>query len=110
MSRKVQRLKDAERKLNEAYRWMLAAPEGRLVLRHMIQESGLLAPSCAPNGGSFTSGSETFYREGKRAMGLGLVAKLTEVNPHAYAALAAESAKEQADAIAEKPAPPEDEE
>lgn len=85
----------AEEKLNAAYRAVLRTDEGRLVLRDILALSGLLAPSCQPNGnGGFTSGSETFWREGRRSIGLALKNRLDGITAYAYAGLVEESARE----------------
>ena len=84
-----------EERLNEAYRAVLASENGRMVLRDLLDRSGVLAASGVPNGnGGFTSGSETFWREGRRSVGLDLIARLNRITHYAYAGLVEEIARE----------------
>ena len=85
----------AEERLNAAYRVLLQMEEGREVLRSLLKQSGLIAPSAMyrPNG-SFSSGSETFWSEGRRSIGIELMNRLNGITPFAYAGLVEESARE----------------
>jgi hypothetical protein len=55
-------------------KWLMANKQGRRIVRRLLAESGVYRSS-------FTGNSETFFREGKRALGLFLAA---EVTTHAF--------------------------
>lgn len=89
---------DAQRQMRAAWTTLLSSPEGRLALWAVIDQTGFLKPSCIVRGESqFASGTETFWREGRRSIGAWLITQLNDVNPHAFAVLVEESAKEVAD-------------
>ena len=54
-------------------KWLMSTKQGRRVVWRLLSEAGIYRTS-------FTGNSETFFREGKRQMGLFLVA---EVHTHA---------------------------
>lgn len=84
-----------EQTLEDAYRAMLATEEGRVVFRHLLDQTGFLAPVCGPNGnGGFTSGSETFWRDGRRSIGMALIERLNSITPYAFAGLLEECARQ----------------
>lgn len=84
-----------EERLNEAYRAVLASENGRLVLRDILEKAGVLAPSCFPlQNGGFTSGSQTFWSEGRRSVGLELITRLDRITHYAWAGLVEELARE----------------
>lgn len=72
------------RQLKEDIGHVLDDPRGRRVLMWVLNLTGLYNPS-------FTGNSETFFREGKRSVGLHIVQELSAVRPMAYADLLRES-------------------
>lgn len=63
---------------------VLSEPAGRRQLMRMIDQTGVFARS-------FTGDTETFYREGRRSVGLDLVEHIERVQPGAFAKLQAEA-------------------
>jgi len=63
---------------------VLKAPAGRRVLMRVIDETGVFLRS-------FTGDSETFFREGRRSVGLDLVETIERVQPGAFATLQQEA-------------------
>lgn len=58
-------------------KFLLNTPQGLRVLWGLIAKCGIYEPS-------FTGGSETFYKEGKRAIGLELRKEILACDPDAY--------------------------
>lgn len=50
-------------------KWLMASPQGRRIARRWLAAAGIHRTS-------FTGNSETFFREGKRALGLEIEAEL----------------------------------
>lgn len=75
-SAKERELRGREQELNDIA-WVLSNPSGRRMLWHYLSHCGIFKTS-------FTGSSETFYLEGKRSVGLKLLADITECNPDAY--------------------------
>lgn len=78
------RINAAQRQADSDLRAMLELPAGRRVLMRLIDGTGVFIRS-------FTGNSETFYREGRRAVGLDLVEHIEQVKPGSFAALQAEA-------------------
>jgi hypothetical protein len=66
--------------LDKDFTDVLALPAGRRVLMHLLEAPGL----CASFASSFTGNSETFFREGRRAVGIALLQWAQRVAPEAY--------------------------
>lgn len=73
-------LEQADKDLKE----VLASAAGRRVLARLIDGSGVFLRS-------FTGNSETFYREGRRSVGLDLVEHVERVIPGTFAKMQAEA-------------------
>lgn len=63
---------------------LLAVPEFRRFIMRLIDETGVFARS-------FTGNSETFFREGQRAVGLSLIEQLEAASPGAFSKLQVEA-------------------
>ncbi len=74
----------AQRQADRDLLAMLDNPAGRRVLMRVIDSAGVFVRS-------FTGNSETFYREGRRAIGLDLVEHIERVRPGSFAALQTEA-------------------
>lgn len=75
-------------------RAVLASPEGRRVLLWVLQCTNIYA-------GSYTGDNDTFYREGRRAVGLRIIAELNAVDPMAYVGLLNDSVSHTQQALSE---------
>ena len=72
------------------WKWLMSSKQGRRVVWRLLGKAGVFQSS-------FTGNSETFFREGKRAMGLGMLADITEHAPDSYVLMLTEAtAKAQA--------------
>lgn len=69
-------------------RELLKLRQGREVIWHILSLTNLY-------GESFTGNSQTFYLEGKRAVGLAILQILEDADPTAYARLLLDKQKEQ---------------
>lgn len=58
-------------------KWVLSDKRGRRMLASVLAVTGLYQ-------GSFTGNSETFFREGRRAVGLQLLERIQAADPEAY--------------------------
>lgn len=58
-------------------KWVLADKRGRRVMASLLAMTGLYQ-------GSFTGSSETFFREGRRDIGLQILSRINNANPDAY--------------------------
>lgn len=58
----------------------LTSPETRTLLRWVLQRTGMFDPA-------FTGNSTTFYNEGRRDVGLEIVAMLNEIDPYEFVRL-----------------------
>lgn len=67
-------------------RFILKSKEGRRFLWRYLSKCGIFKQS-------FTGNSETFFNEGKRAIGLMLLTEITEASPDAYVLMMKESEK-----------------
>lgn len=79
--------------LRDDLRSALGDPAMRRVLVWVLQLTGVYAPS-------YTGGDGTYYREGKRSVGLQLIAGLTDVDPMAYVELLRDTVAQQQDRAA----------
>ena len=57
--------------------WLMSSPRGRRVVWRILKGAGLYVSS-------FTGNSETFFREGKRAIGLELQGKVAKAAPRDF--------------------------
>lgn len=57
--------------------WLMATPRGRRIIWRQLEATGLYVSS-------FTGNSETFFREGKRAIGLELQGKVAKAAPMGF--------------------------
>lgn len=58
-------------------RFILGTPQGRRYIWRHMSSAGIFTTS-------FTGNSSTFFNEGKRDVGLKMLAEVTDVNPDAY--------------------------
>jgi hypothetical protein len=82
------RIKEAfnDRQFAVDLRTLLDQPAGRRILWWLLEIAGIYRRS-------FTGNSETFFNEGKRDIGLTLLAKISEVKPEAIILMMQESKK-----------------
>ncbi len=66
------------------WKWLLSSKQGRRFTWRLLSECGVFRSS-------FTGNSETFFREGKRAVGLHMLAEISAHCPEQYALMQAES-------------------
>lgn len=66
------------------WQWLMAQKRGRRLVWRLLELTGLYRTS-------FTGNSETFFREGKRHVGLEIISKLTTYASDDYAKMFAES-------------------
>lgn len=71
-------------------RAILKLPEGRRLVWSMLEEGRVFQSS-------FTGNSETFFNEGKRAVGLVLLGRILAVKPEAFQQMTLEHASEEKD-------------
>jgi hypothetical protein len=71
-----------DRKINDL-KAVLKTPEGRRFIWNILSEAGIYQSS-------FTGNSETFFREGKRALGLMIVRDIDQHMPEAMAQMSRE--------------------
>lgn len=57
--------------------WLMSSPRGRRVVWRFLEATGLHVSS-------FTGSSETFFREGKRAVGLDIQGKVAKAAPQDF--------------------------
>ena len=57
--------------------WLMSSPRGRRIIWRVLTATGLYVSS-------FTGNSETFFREGKRAIGLELQGKVAKAAPRDF--------------------------
>ena len=74
--------------LLEDTRRLASLPQGRKFIWHVLS-------LCELHSSSFTGNSRTFYNEGKRDVGLGVLQLLEEADPTIYPSLIMERAKKQ---------------
>jgi hypothetical protein len=80
----TRRVSAAQRQADRDLEAVLDLPAGRRVLMRLIDGTGVFVRS-------FTGNSETFYREGRRAIGLDLVEHIESVRPGSFATLQTEA-------------------
>lgn len=68
----------------ENWRWLLGDARGREVVWNLLAECGVFKTS-------FTGNSTTFFNEGRRDIGLRLLATINDVDPAAYLKMVEES-------------------
>ena len=61
----------------EDIKWQMSSKPGRRVMRRLIAESGMYQDS-------FTGSSATFYKDGKRALGLVFLNDIASICPNEY--------------------------
>lgn len=79
--------KKARKELIDRVRAALADPNTRYLLRWVLERAGMFDQA-------FTGNSQTFFNEGKREVGLEVVALLNEVDPYEFVRLMKEGADE----------------
>jgi len=85
----AKRSEEEEKQLdNEAYRFLLANPHGARILWKMIKQCGVYT-RVADN-----SGSWTYFNDGRRSVGLNMIAEICEADPEGYIKLQTKSLKE----------------
>ena len=67
--------------LNADMKKVMATPEGRRLIWHFLDNTA------AVFSGSFTGNSETFFREGRRDVGISIMKLAQSVDPDAYVAM-----------------------
>jgi hypothetical protein len=67
-------------------KWLMSSKQGRRIVRRWLASAGIYQTS-------FTGNSETFFREGKRALGLEILADVTKHAPEDYIAMLTEGTK-----------------
>lgn len=82
--------RERERLKQEAadLKWVLSDRRGRRFYRRLVEHTGVFQSS-------FTGNSETFFREGRRDVGLKLMADLTRNAPEAYSVMMQEKADDE---------------
>jgi hypothetical protein len=80
MSAKVER-----QQLDEALRWLMSDIRGRRVVWELLGKAGVFRSSMAP------SPETTAFNEGRRDLGLGLLADVTRLCPDQYGRMQAEA-------------------
>lgn len=89
------RREELRRRFEASLRAVVNTAEGRVVLRWLLEEAGLLAASFAPGQG--LGPTDIAWREGRRSFGLALMQNLTALDPRFFAVLMAEAAEERAE-------------
>lgn len=69
-AQKQRQLSAAELKVND-FKWLMGSKRGRRIVSRLLDETGVFRTS-------FTGNSETFFREGQRNVGLGLMALIND--------------------------------
>lgn len=87
-----QRERLAQRRKRDALRVVLATPEGRRVLWGLLEEARVFQLSFVPE-----QASTTAFHEGRRSLGLALLAEIQTIYPHAYTRMAQEAQSLDAD-------------
>lgn len=65
-------------------KWLMSSKQGRRFVWRLLGEAGVFRTS-------FTGNSETFFKEGKRAIGLFILGEISAHSPEAYALMQTES-------------------
>jgi hypothetical protein len=84
VERRTRLRKLRERRVAEAFRWLMADARGRLLMWERLSEAGVFRSSIAP------SAELTAFREGRRDMGLRDLDLIMRLCPEQYARMAAE--------------------
>lgn len=61
----------ARQRVSEDWKWLMKAPQGRRIAHRLLSMAGV-------NRTTFTGNSETFHKEGKRALGLEIQGEITK--------------------------------
>lgn len=61
----------------EDFKWLLAHKQGRRIAWRLLSKAGVFRTS-------MTGNSQTFFNEGRRDMGLWVLAEINEVSPDSY--------------------------
>lgn len=85
VQRKSKAAKARERRLDEAFRWLMGERRGRLLMWHRLSEAGVFQTSMAP------SPELTAFNEGRRDLGLRDLATLMRLCPAQFARMQAEA-------------------
>lgn len=79
-----EKLRLTQRREADDFKWLMADPRGRRVMWHLLSLAGVYQSS-------FTGNSETFFREGRRSMGLKIVDLIHTHCPDKYATMTKEA-------------------
>lgn len=80
----ARRQKDEAKKAAEDFLAIMDSPPGRRYIWRLLGQAGVFHSS-------FTGNSETFFREGKRAIGLWVMADIDRLCPEKYALMVREN-------------------
>lgn len=69
--------REIRRREVEDFKWLMAHPAGRRIVWRLLERAGVYRTT-------FTGNSETFFKEGMRAMGLFIIGEVHSVTPEAY--------------------------
>lgn len=81
---------EARRQHEEDLKWLLADPRGRRLYWNLMSDCGVFRSS-------FTGNSATFFNEGRRDVGLKLLADLTDICPQMYVVMVQEQQEDSDD-------------
>lgn len=82
------RLKDRQREADEEFKAMMAVPGFRAFLWRLLERTHVFEISA-----DVGSANQTFFREGERNVGLGLMADVLRLCPEQYRAMSEEAAQ-----------------
>jgi hypothetical protein len=68
----------------EDFKWLMSHKQGRRIVWRILEQAGVYRQT-------FTGNSETFFREGKRSIGLFVLAEVHEVSADAYVSMLKEN-------------------
>ena len=89
VERREKTAKTARLQRNEDFRWLMADPRGRRFVWDLLARAGLFRSSLA------ASPELTAFNEGRRDLGLGVLADLMRLCPEQYARMQAEAMSKQ---------------
>lgn len=75
LDQEVDRLKEEQR--IDDFRWLMNQPQGRRYIHGLLQSTGVYLKS-------YTGNSETFYREGRRSIGLETLGDINALCPEKF--------------------------
>ena len=83
---KVQAEKLAKEQFEADFTWLMSHTAGRRIVHGMLAKTGIYKQS-------FTGNSETYFREGRRSVGLDLLADVNTITPEQYLPMLEEQRK-----------------